>query len=335
MMLNRLINLYRTSNNLKTPLEDFTTEAFVGVLESSSQIEQAYIRDFLKLPIDKYRLSTQRYFNVLDGTNCIIDIVIEGSENICFIENKVNSYEGHRQLEEYGNILKNNFPDMHTFLFYCTKFYDQKEYNGHNFRQHRWHDIAQFLNGFKENELCLDFIDFLISHNMAIDTTFNANDFIVFAQAASTFQKNKEVLDSVKQQFENLYCTHRRLNTSDTGSKIVELNCFRYLIKDFIAGSGNSELSYGFFYHQAPSLYLSLYCDAKNEHYNKLDQLRPLNRELKDEDYGFGKSIYFEMDLSQHLNNPNCFSTCSEWLLVQFKRFDEILKESKLGIFNY
>jgi len=234
MMLNRLINLYRTSNNLKTPLEDFTTEAFVGVLESSSQIEQAYIRDFLKLPIDKYRLSTQRYFNVLDGTNCIIDIVIEGSENICFIENKVNSYEGHRQLEEYGNILKNNFPDMHTFLFYCTKFYDQKEYNGHNFRQHRWHDIAQFLNGFKENELCLDFIDFLISHNMAIDTTFNANDFIVFAQAASTFQKNKEVLDSVKQQFENLYCTHRRLNTSDTGSKIVELNCFRYLIKDFI-----------------------------------------------------------------------------------------------------
>jgi len=53
------------------------------------------------VPLDIYNIYTQKRFLSESGVLCIVDLVLESSENILFIENKVESSEGENQLQHY------------------------------------------------------------------------------------------------------------------------------------------------------------------------------------------------------------------------------------------
>lgn len=196
-MLDQLLSLYK-KHRTKTPLEDFTTEVFVGLLNMEDDIKDSFINDFLKLPKDDYRLKTQMKYSLKDDTDCIVDFVIESDNRICFIENKVNSKEGYRQLERYGKVLETFMEnDFDTKLFYCTKYFDNKTYEEHAFQQIRWYQIAKFLKPFRENKLVNEFINFLIKHDMAQELTLTATDFLTLENLQNILKITNDYLDSV------------------------------------------------------------------------------------------------------------------------------------------
>ena len=135
----------------KTPLEDFTTEAFSGILKLEPEIKKKFTEEFPDLPEGLYCHEAQVKYDLPGDSNCIIDFEIKRDSKVCFIENKVDSHEGYRLLERYCKRLDMFSEDgKNTRLFYCTKNYDPKDFEGHDFRQFRWDEIAKFLRQFRE-----------------------------------------------------------------------------------------------------------------------------------------------------------------------------------------
>ncbi|MFB4167357.1 PD-(D/E)XK nuclease family protein [Virgibacillus sp. JSM 102003] len=141
-----LLNLYsRHSTAFKTPLEDFTTEIFASILLKDDQLLNSFMNDVLKIDGEQFKIKTQQQYELEDEQDCIIDIVIYNESTICFLENKVNSREGYRQLERYKSVLNSLEGQRKVFLRYCTKYYDLKEISGVDFCQIRWRDVYLFL----------------------------------------------------------------------------------------------------------------------------------------------------------------------------------------------
>ena len=121
-MFSKLLSLYN-KNSKKTPLEDFTTEIFVGVLNNDNELKIRFCKDFLDLKSSNYIISTQKHYYLENEPKCIVDVVIESDKEICFIENKVNSKEGYNQLKRYSKVLNNLKTEKKkkTKLCYCTE----------------------------------------------------------------------------------------------------------------------------------------------------------------------------------------------------------------------
>ena len=110
----------------------------------------------------------------MDRPDCIIDLLLVGENNICFIENKVNSGEGWEQLDIYCEALTVHFGDIEKHLVYCTKFTDHKKIAEHNFKQIRWYQIADILEKYKLDDPYLhNYHNFLNHHNMAQKNSFS------------------------------------------------------------------------------------------------------------------------------------------------------------------
>jgi len=105
-LFNSLIKLY-SSHQLKTPLEDFTTEIFVNILQDNEIISSSFIRDVMKIQGDGFSISSQECFSYIKNNRkfCKIDIVFKNEDSICFLENKVHSEEGFEQLFSYCEVL--------------------------------------------------------------------------------------------------------------------------------------------------------------------------------------------------------------------------------------
>ena len=102
MVFNRLLSLYKKNKDSnKTPLEDFNTEILVGILQRDSKLLDSFVNNILKIDGTGFSIESQVKYTLDNDINCIIDMVVSNEENICFIENKVNSSEGERQLERY------------------------------------------------------------------------------------------------------------------------------------------------------------------------------------------------------------------------------------------
>lgn len=93
----------------------------------------------MKIQGDNFTIKSQRKYQLKDDIDCIVDIVIENEAMICFLENKVNSSEGDRQLERYTKVLNeiNVKRNKEVYLRYCTKYYDKKDIKDINFIQIR------------------------------------------------------------------------------------------------------------------------------------------------------------------------------------------------------
>ncbi len=188
-MFINLFNLIGKAQD-RTPLEDFTTEGFAGILKNPV-IFKSYI-EWLQLPPGDYKVFTQCKYFLEDDMNCIVDLVIENKEVICFIEHKVDSKEGWKQLERYSKILDLEVGKRKTYLKYCTKRVDQKKVNNHHFQQFRWYDVANWLEKNHINQpLVQDYLNFLISKQMAQDTSISTDTVIALKKLVQSHESMK------------------------------------------------------------------------------------------------------------------------------------------------
>lgn len=202
MIYSRLLSLYKKNrDSQKTPLEDFTTELLVGVLEEDSEMLDDFVNNILKIQGEGFSIESQVRYNLDSDTNCIIDIVVKNKETICFVENKVHSGEGDRQLERYTKVLKEieQNEGKNIILRYCTKYYDPKEIQDINFQQYRWSNVYSFLEVYSEDRLVEEYLEFLRSEGMASAGDFNYEDLIVMNRVNSTIAKMDECLDNVRE----------------------------------------------------------------------------------------------------------------------------------------
>lgn len=213
MIFNNLLKLYRKGRRENsTPLEDFTTELFAGVLSNNGIMLQSFVNDFLGVSGIGFSVKTQKHYKQYDS---IIDMVFENEDTICFVENKVNSQEGYGQLQKYKSILGVlSKKGQKTKLCYCTKRHDPKieilQDNSmtYDFKQYRWIDIANFIQkepSYSKDTLAQLFIKFLTTNNEIQDMSFEDQDILIMPNMGNTILKMNHILNSVCVNFERIF----------------------------------------------------------------------------------------------------------------------------------
>ncbi|WP_208997335.1 PD-(D/E)XK nuclease family protein [Patiriisocius marinistellae] len=308
-------------------MEDFTTEVFVGILNLEEDIKLTFIQDFLKLPENNYSLKTQVKYELENDQNCVIDFVLEGENSICFIENKVNSKEGYRQIERYCKVLESLADDeFETHLFYCTKFFDKKLISEHNFKQIRWFQIAKFLKKYKENKFVENFLDFLITHDMAQELTINAKDFVSLENLQDLINLIKGHLNRVKPVFKKTFNLNKVSNGLTT-AQILEHNRMIFYQTGILGAKGWSELKYGFQF-SSPSIYVSIYLSKSNPEHKELMTYVKKMPNFTTVTYDAGSSINLKKDISVFLNDEQADTKIADWFKDAFKQYAQLIKNT-------
>ena len=334
-MFQNLLHLYRKEGRSgKTPLEDFTTEALAGILGLEKNIRDQFIKDFLCLPEGDYFIHTRKKYLLSDDVDCIIDMVLESENTVCFVENKVNSQEGWRQLERYARVLdRYQSEGKETYLFYCTKYPELKKIEQHNFRHIRWHEIARLLTEHNSNPFVNDFINYLKTNKMAQDLTPNTSDFIVFDNLESTLHKCYEFLNIVRPDFESRFCKKLKISDGKNISQININNRLNLSLKGFINGGGASEFHYGI-YFKRPCIYVEFYIDRNNENHDTVVDKFEAEKKYYIDTNNVGTQIYLEKNISSLLNDKEAFSIITNWFKNAFETFEGFIKESGLKVWN-
>lgn len=194
----RLLQLYKIQNNSgKTPLEDFVTELLAGVLQTDQQLLDRFVNEVLLIDGVAYKVDSQVFFSLPSDQNCIIDLVFENDSTICFLENKVASGEGQRQLERYVAVLDRLDRERvkKTYLRYCTKNYDPKTVTACSFYQFRWQRVYEFLDKQEQTDIIRAFLELLRGEKMAGIKDFSIEDIVIMKGIQDVIAKMDEVLD--------------------------------------------------------------------------------------------------------------------------------------------
>ncbi len=325
-MINNLFKLY-LRNTSKTPLEDFTTEAFAGILKYDPIIKNEFIRVFLKIPQGEYQIKTQVKYDLENDMNCIVDLVFENEDIICFIENKVNSKEGYRQLERYSKVLDiYNLENKKTYLRYCTKYYDNKILKEHEFKQYRWFQIAKFLKPYSKNALVNDFLHFLKIKNMSQDLTITTKDLFAIENLFDTVNVLNGYLERIKPRFIQTFKSTSNISDGCTVNQLIKHKRLIYYFKD-IVGTYYSEIKYGFL-TSSSQIYVGIWIDKSNSEYKTFKSFFYSNN------YGFliihldsGMAIELKEPLQNFINNDNADNEISNWFQSSFSKFVDLIKQ--------
>lgn len=331
-LFNRLLRL-RGHTEDKTPLEDFTTEILAGILNTNQEITRKFVQKILGLELeeDDYIVKPQSHHKLENEANCIIDLEIRGKSTICFIENKVNSREGHRQLERY-NLVLNSYEEKYSqkYLIYCTKYLDEKPLTNHKFKQLRWFEVAEFFQQFKEDSLVKYFLEFLKSNDMAHELTLKEQDFIVFTNMQKTINFIKECLNGAKADFEANFSTGKISSDKITLDQAINYDRLVYMYDKILPGKGWSEIKYGFRLSQ-PSIFVDIYLDNKNEHYNHF-KTTFMDISLRDHfiltEHNLGARFAIEFDISHLQNAAAAVSKIVAWFKDTFTKFRGVINKS-------
>lgn len=175
----------------KQGLENYCTDILVGILQKDTDLLRKFCIAVLEIPKellpkdDSLNIEPQKslFFINDDGKRQknVIDILIQGTEFLCFLEMKVGSSQGKEQLINYHKshlkekvkydflrfCRKYNEPiyksDECTFKKYGIKYQNSAQY----FEKIRWYDIHDFLKlHCQDNPLINEFLEFLTLKNM-------------------------------------------------------------------------------------------------------------------------------------------------------------------------
>ncbi|SOC13446.1 PD-(D/E)XK nuclease superfamily protein [Ureibacillus xyleni] len=200
----RLLQLYKIQKRSeKTPLEDFVTELVAGILQTDQQLLDRFVNEVLQIEGDGFKVDSQVRYAHHSDQNCIIDLVFENEATICFLENKVASGEGERQLKRYAEVLTRISEESgkKTYLRYCTKFYDPKTMAICSFYQFRWQKVYEFLEKQEQTEIINAFLELLRGEKMAGVKDFSIEDIVVMKGFQGIIAKMDEVLDLARVPF--------------------------------------------------------------------------------------------------------------------------------------
>jgi hypothetical protein len=243
-MFNQLYKLYGKRNSNRTPLEDFNTECFAGVLRMSPDVLKSFVK-FLKLPAGEYNVSTQAHYSLEETSNCIVDMVLESESTVCFIENKVNSKEGWEQLDRYTQVLNRYYANdelekkKNIHLKYCTKNVDIKQRTEPNFFQLRWFDIGKLLSEHHTKDvLGNDYLKFLQQNKMAIDPSISTDTVVTLKNYDIAYKAMEYHIDESAKNFKKAFpkANLARRHKSDLEREIWEhkriSNAIEYPLQD-------------------------------------------------------------------------------------------------------
>ena len=335
-IFSRLLKLYKT-NNIKTPLEDFTTEILAGILNDNPEICDSFVNDILEIDGKEFEVSTQNHY-LLDETeysDCRVDLVIRSANMLCFIENKVEAKEGYAQLERYAKVLKSCEPRFTTYLRYCTKYYDKKDINHHDFRQFRWADISRFLRDWQHIDTIEKYLEFLELHNMSDNMDFTLNDLVCLQNINPVIKKMTDYLSKFESLFKSIFNNYALKNNDVTVYKQIKFysQCVNYTGDVF--GSGWSQFGWGFKFSDSytPYILIWLQCNHENsktkEFKEAIDNLNGMNLNIiemyNDNWIELGKY------LSDFLGSETMEEDIEKWFINSFNIFKQfILKTPQL-----
>jgi hypothetical protein len=333
-MFVELINLYnRNFSSGKTPLEDFNTESFANILKLYSDIRNDYFFSFLNLPQDEYQIITQYKKYLPKGDCCIVDLVLIGEKNVCFIENKIESFESSGQLKRYGEILDFHFPNCKKILHYCTKYSDPKntnsELNKYHFRQYKWFQVAKFLKQYvKTNPLIDEYINFLSKYKMAQDNTFKVENLLTLENLLKTIEISEFHINNSKDNFNKLFGS-KKYNTNFNWAQLKEHNRFSHYKENIIISptSVYSEILYSIEFSSL-KLNCHIFLLSNHEEYDLFRKINLSNTEFKLNEYDYGANICLEEDLGYFLNDNNSDSSIKQWFSNSFNFFNKLINNN-------
>lgn len=244
-MFTDLFKLYSSASK-NTPKEDFTTEAFLGVLAVDPARVDAFVNEVLKVVGSGFSVETQKSY-----PGSIVDMVFysKSSETLIFLENKVDSSEGDGQLAKYAALL--NDPQYHSekkvtkvFLGYCTRFLDVKSesdyfpLNFQQFRSFQWKDIYHFisLNPLFANEyVASSFLEYLEFNEMSRASDFNLDDLVAMRAFPDTLKIMRECCDRVTPKFVELFGATKSITNSHVIKHLTWWNRFALSSEDLFS----------------------------------------------------------------------------------------------------
>lgn len=234
--------------------EDFLTELFIRTLERSRTNSNILCQAFLN------KLTGINGLNIVDIQSQVthgnrrIDIEIRatdasGEERLIFIENKVGSTEGDRQLPDYAQILSNLVLKQKIsrgHIIYLTVYYEPKERqvvlagtDKVDFFQCRWGDIYNVLVDtlpkvhIEDRILLQEFTSYLKENGMSKQTTFSPIDLVGLTRMPALVSILE---DCLRDEVWERYCNYVGENKPMTGvnwvSSLRSYNSFKYYSSD-------------------------------------------------------------------------------------------------------
>lgn len=325
-----LYKLYKKNGySERSPLEDFNTEVFAGILKLKPDLLEDFI-ELIDLPKDDYKVKTQIRYSLLDRPDCIIDLVLIGDDNICFIENKVNSGEGWEQLDRYCEALTSHFSQIKKHLVYCTKFTDHKNIAEHNFKQIRWYQVAAILDKYLHEDSYLhNYYKFLNHHNMTQKNSFSPEMVISMQNMRDTVETMNLHVENARPYFNSIFKIHK--------SKAQEASTSD---KDRVAGYIDNILPE----HKACSeiLYCIKVSLVKLQTHVFIDKSHPkmeevkkrINQYISDNEtcklnfrpHPVGFVIVMERKIYDLINDPEADDKIKNWFIDSFYEFSSFFK---------
>ena len=245
-LFSKLLKLHAGS----IPLEDFFTELVAHLLSTNKEILYAWLK-YLDLPdmdadFDAATVLTQQKFKGLphhdsdSRPDLVIELVNGSKRDIIFIESKIGSQEGYRQLSRYAEVLDTHPDFQNKLLIYITRDFDPKDRecifeaipnSSVRFKQVRWHQFYQFLTAQAETMLTEEIIKFMQIHQMAHNNQFSSIDVIALAN----FTKSLKLMDQtmwgeVSEQFKKVLGSISQRSTTLTQFRLHE----RYLMYSWL-----------------------------------------------------------------------------------------------------
>ncbi|MEH1937754.1 MAG: PD-(D/E)XK nuclease family protein [Nostoc sp.] len=215
-MFTNLLNLHLGNK----PREDFFTEIVAYFLSLNNDILIGWLKYHSIISDDNYssiKISTQQEHKKLENhpEDSRLDIAVELSTglstDVIFIESKIGSTEGWRQLEKYAEILSNLPNVRHRILIYITRDYDPKEeiktpaFNLEpkvSFYQLRWHQFYARLQQEATDILAQEILIFMRKSGMSHTNQFSSIDFLTMVNFNKTFKLMESTLsDEIEREF--------------------------------------------------------------------------------------------------------------------------------------
>lgn len=315
-----LIKLYR-SHQLKTPLEDFTTEIFADILGQNELIRTRFVNDILKVSGKGFSVATQEsFFFDLDGLqSCKIDMVFRNEDSICFLENKVHSEEGFGQLSNYCLALDGLTLYQNRYLRFCTKFYQDKAHiHQHDFRQFRWCNIANFLASWSDQEIIGTFLEFLELNKMGNSTDFILQEVLALENFNPALSKMDGYLDKLKPRFQSIFGDYKMPKNMTQ----IREHTRHVFWKEYLFGDFYSELGVGFKFTATPHLTVWIWTPEENP---GIDDFKKL---LAGMDEGFHNGInYFELlkPLYDFISLDRMEEDIENWFINAFAKIQQLV----------
>ncbi|MBU2973279.1 PD-(D/E)XK nuclease family protein [Zobellia sp. B3R18] len=338
-MFNSLYKLYR-NNSIRHPLEDFNTESFAGILKMHPDICAAFCSGFLNLPEEEYSVDTQYFQSIPNDSNCFIDLVFIGDTNVCFVENKVESSEGDKQLERYVKALIKHHDGKGKYLRYCTKYSDPKDNikgickANVDFSQFRWYEVANFLKTYQNEPVVKLYLEFLKEHKMAQDNTLKSDNLIAMESMRKTIEIVEFHIENSKPEFTRRF-GKVNYNKNFNWDQIRNHNRIVYSVeKVLLSKTGKlSELLYGIEFDNL-KMFTRVLVDKEHEHYKTFVSLQHTSN-FKMIEYDIGTVFQLEEDLGRFLNNVNADKEIQDWFTSSFEKLNDFISQNKQLSWNF